>query len=135
MSSAVDFFVICLLAVPIIIVITLIALIIYGVVKKKRRIAVISSLILVIPTVLIVGYSLLFPTEFPYADPFIHGKSKEEIVKTYGEPEINGERKIGYFIGKDNRGIDPSYLDLYYYIYFDENGFAVEINSGVQPGG
>ena len=135
MSSAVDFFVICLLAVPIIIVITLIALIIYGVVKKKRRIAVISSLILVIPTVLIVGYSLLFPTAFPYADPFIYGKSKAEIVRAYGEPKINGERKIGYFIGKDNRGIDPSYLDLYYYIYFDENGFAVEINSGVQPGG
>ncbi|MBQ8614694.1 MAG: hypothetical protein IJ416_10815 [Ruminiclostridium sp.] len=134
-SSSIDFFIICLLAVPAIIVIILIALIIYGIVKKKRRIAVISSLILVIPAVLIVGYSLVFPTIFPYVDSLIYGKTKAEVIEIYGEPELNGERRIGYYIGVDNRGIDPSYLDLYYYVYFDENGLVDEIYSGVQPGG
>lgn len=124
-----------IIAVPILFVLALIGLIIYGAVKKKRKIAVISASILVFSIAITASYAFLFPTSFPYADPFIYGKSKAEIVRTYGEPEINNERKIGYFIGKENKGIDPSYLDLYYYIYFDESGFAVEINSGVQPGG
>lgn len=135
MDNFFDFIIICALAVPIIIVIALISLIIYGVVKKKRKVAVVSSLILVIPTLLIVAYFLAFPTKFPYIDSLLYGKSKAEVIEIYGEPEINSESKIGYYIGKDDGGIDPSHLDMYYYVRFDEDGFAEEIYCGLQPGG
>ena len=135
MNIIVDAIIIGMIVVPLLIVISLIVLIIYGAVKKKPKIWITSSLILFVPPIIMGIFMFVFPTEFPYVDRILYGKTKGEVIEIYGEPELNGERIIGYYIGVDNEGIDPSHLDMYYYVCFDGDGVVDEIYSGVQPGG
>lgn len=107
------------------------ALIIFGFLKRKFGLAIISTLILVLP----VAFYIAFPTEFPYVNLLLYDKTKEEVIEIYGEPEYDGETIIGYYIGVDNRGLDPTHLDLYYYLEFNDDGNVCRIFEGVQPGG
>lgn len=114
-----------------------IVFIVYGILKKKWKLAVITSAVsLLIPTGSIL-YIVLFPTQFPYIDSWVYGKSKEAIIEKYGEPEYNWDRMIGYYTGEDHGffGIMDSNNSFYYYIYFDENGMADTIQEGIQKGG
>ena len=131
----INLFIIAILALPVLFVLLLIFRIIYGLVKNKRKTAIICAVILGSFVLLIVGFMFLFPTEFPYVDRILYGKTKEEVIDIYGEPELNGKERIGYYIGIDNKGIDPSHVEMYYYVCFDENGFVHEIYSGLHPGG
>lgn len=135
--NIIDVVLICALALPIIAAVVLISLIIYGIVKKKRKIVVASSLILIIPILLTVVWFFLFPTQFPYIDSMLYGKTREEVIGIYGEPGIKEGGCIGYYIGNDNGffGIMPSNLPQYYYIDFDENGFADDIYISGPKGG
>ena len=107
------------------------ALIIFGFLKRKFGLAIISTLILVLP----VAFYIAFPTEFPYVDFLLYDKTKDEVIEIYGEPEYDGETIIGYYIGVDNRGLDPSGMDLYYYLEFNDDGDVCRIFEGVQPSG
>lgn len=109
---------------------------IYGLVKKKYWILIAEA----VAILCVVLCLYLFPTRFPYADPWIMGKTKEQVVAVYGEPTgYDGEGMISYMIGKDRgvfgTGLMGSNNDIHYYIYFDENGKAYKIQEGCQIGG
>lgn len=109
---------------------------IYGLVKKKCWVLIAEAV-----AILCVAACLyLFPTRFPYADPWIMGKTKDQIVAVYGEPTgYDGEQMISYMLGKDRgvfgTGLMSSNNDIHYYIYFDGNGKAYKIQEGCQIGG
>lgn len=112
-----------------------IALIILGAVTKKRKLVVICSIILVVEILLVTAYCIAFPTCFPYCDLWIIGKSREQIIDVYGEPHDRSGATISYYIGEDSSWIMPSHLPQYYYIVFDENGYACEVYAGGPKGG
>ncbi len=69
----------------------------------------------------IIAYCVIFPTDFPYADPWVLGKTKEEIIEVYGEPEYN-EDKLAY-------PTEYGVLDMeYYVIEFDKEGRAIRVS-------
>lgn len=87
--------------------------------KRKKQIAIFSSLIIAI-VLLIISFYIIFPTQFPYVDMWIYGKTREEIQEVYGEPAHVGHGifyDIGFFFGET----------LYYWIEFDIDGKAIEI--------
>lgn len=109
---------------------------IYGLVKKKYWVLITEAVVILC----VVLCLYLFPTRFPYADPWIMGKTKEQIVAVYGQPTgYNGDGMISYILGKDGgvwgTGLMGSNNDIHYYIYFDENGEAYKIQEGCQLGG
>ena len=109
---------------------------IYGLVKKQYAILIAEAVVILCAVLCL----YLFPTRFPYADPWIMGKTKEQIVAVYGEPTgYDEERMISYILGKDRgvlgTGLMDSNNDIHYYIYFDENGEAYKIQEGCQLGG
>ena len=109
---------------------------IYGLVKKKYWVLIAEAVVILC----VVLCLYLFPTRFPYADPWIMGKTKEQIVAVYGEPTgYDGERMISYELGKDKgvfgTGLMGSSNMMHYYIYFDEHGEAYKIQEGCQLGG
>lgn len=104
---------------------------------KRRRLKriVVFSVILGLLILLVIGMFVLFPTRFPYCDMWIKGKTREEIISAYGEPDFSSD-KIGYNVGYGTIGFDVYHnSDYYYYIEFDDNGLADEIYVAVQPGG
>ena len=110
--------------------------VIYAIVKKKYWVMSIPVVIALVVALCV----YLFPTRYPYMDPWIMGKTKEQIVAVYGEPTgYDGERMISYILGKDRgvlgTGLMDSNNDIHYYIYFDENGEAYKILEGCQIGG
>ena len=59
---------------------------------------------------------ILFPTEFPYVDLWVFGKTKEQIIEVYGEPEYNEYQELAY----ETKWM---FMDMFYYVIeFDENG-------------
>lgn len=100
---------------------------IYGIVKKKYWILISEGIVIL----LIALCCYLFPTEFPYVDPWIIGKTKEEIVAVYGQPDgIDWGSVISYDLGRDSYGQDWNY-----YIHFNENGVAFKVEKGGPIGG
>lgn len=100
---------------------------IYGTVKKKYWILISEGIVIL----LIVLCCYLFPTQFPYVDPWIIGKTKEEIVAVYGQPDgIDWGSVISYDLGRDSYGQDWNY-----YIHFDENGVAFKVEKSGPVGG
>ena len=111
-----------------------VGMLIFGYVKHKRKLLIVASVLTVIAVLLEIMFFVLFPTRFPYCDSWIVGKTKDEIVTKYGEPDFNGYR-IGYNVGYGTIGLDAPNVDYYYYVEFDENGYADEIYIASQPGG
>lgn len=113
------------------IIILPVALIVYGIIKKKKRLVIVTSIVSLLAVFIGLGYNLLFHTRFPYVDSWIIGNSKENIIKVYGEPEVNGDKIIWYFIGKDNGFLGTGLMDstdrYYYRIWLYENGQAYKI--------
>ena len=70
---------------------------------------------------------------YPYDMDWIKGRTADEIVAEYGEPDIWTTTKFGYDVGRswDN----PENVNDYYYIEFDENGCANDVYIALQPGG
>lgn len=108
---------------------------IYGIVKKKYWILIAEAAVVLC----IVLCCCLFPTQFPYMDHWIMGKTREQIVALYGEPtgRWNSDGMICYDLG-----MDPGFLGsmssgdhLYYYIHFNSDGVAYEIVKGGPIGG
>lgn len=103
----------------------------------KRRV-LISIAAIVTVLALILGIFSLFPTQFPYIDGWILGKTRDQITALYGNPTgYDQSHMISYYLGKDTGffGIMSSNNDLHYYIYFDSNGQANRILKGCQLGG
>lgn len=120
-----------------IIVLTPIVLIIYGIIKKKRRLVAVTLIVTFVVVALITAYCVLFPTAFPYCDMWIIGKTRDEIIKVYGEPD---GPMFSYYLGEDNGffGAMDSSDSFYYYISFDsndKNGIACDVYKGIQLGG
>lgn len=115
-------------------ILTLLALTVYAFIKRKARIiAAMAATVLCIAALF-----ALFPTQFPYADIWIIGKTREQITALYGEPTgYDQAGMISYQLGKDHGffGIMSSNNDVHYYIYFDSQGKACKILEGCQLGG
>ncbi len=107
---------------------------IYGIVKKKYWILIAEGAVVLC----IILCCYLFPTRFPYMDHWIIGKTREEIVSLYGEPNgYDWDGMIAYDLGSD-RGFFGAMSDAhhwYYYIYFDSNGVAYKVTEGGPIGG
>ncbi len=127
----IDLFFILIILFFLAIIILPIVLIVYGVIKKKKKIVIATSTISLLILFICLGYNFLFPTKFPYVDKWIIGNSKENIIKVYGEPEVNGDELIWYYTGKDNGVFGTGLMDspnrYYYRIWFDENGEAYKV--------
>lgn len=94
--------------------------------KNKKRIWIFSSVIVAI-ILLSVAFYVIFPSNFPYVDMWIYGKTSEEIQAIYGEPHYDGHGMICY-------RTEWQFLDYNYYcIEFDESGKAVEIYEALTP--
>lgn len=135
----INFIVICLLVFAALIMLAPVALIVFGIKKNNRKI-VFATIIVTLAVILFVSaYCILFPTAFPYVDLWVYGKTYEQISTVYGQPDFLNDNNgiIGYKLGKDNGffGIMASNCYYYYYIYFDENKTAYQVEKRIQIGG
>lgn len=73
-------------------------------------------------------------THYKYNDSWIIGKTLEEIQERYGEFDLKLDTKKAYYVGAEDYGIDPSYIDFYYYITFKDD-IATDVYVDAQPGG
>ena len=108
---------------------------IFALVKRQYWILLIESALIAC----IVLFVYVFPTRFPYVDQWIVGKTKDEIVSVYGQPDgrWNSEGMISYDLGPDRGflGLMCGYEHLYYYVYFGDNGLAYKVLKGGPIGG
>lgn len=129
----VDILFILILLVPILMILIPIVLIIYGIVKKKFKLITITAIITVIIYACCVLWNILFPTQFPYVDKWIYGKTEEEIIAVYGEPSYYNVSNIMYYVKDDDgvfgTGLMDSSNELYYHIYFDKDGKACKVEA------
>lgn len=104
---------------------------IIGYYAKKKSLIWISGSVFAFLIIGIVSFFILFPTEFPYVDLWVYGKTKEQIIEVYGEPEYNEYRELAY----ETKWM---FMDMFYYVIeFDENGRAYRMHESpyVGPGG
>lgn len=96
--------------------------------KKKKRIIIYAAVI----TVCIIGsviWCVLFPTAYPYVDLWVLGKTEEEIIEVYGEPDYNESWSDYSELAYYTKYIifDPDY----YIITIDEDGKAIDVREDV----
>lgn len=99
--------------------------------RKKRKLIGVSAVVMVLCSVGAITWCVLFPREYPYVDLWVLGKTEEQIIEVYGEPDYNEYKELAY---KTNW----EFFDMnYYVIEFDENDRAYKIWEGpyVGPGG
>ena len=107
---------------------------IYGIVKKKYWLLIAECVVVLC----IILCCYLCPTRFPYMDPWIMGKTRDQIVALYGEPTgYDSDGMIAYDLGPDRGffGIMSDAHHWYYYIHFDSNGRAYKVLDGGPIGG
>ncbi len=129
--SFLEFFILGILAC---IAIAFLIPLIYGIVKRKYWLIIAEGIVVLC----IVLFFYLFPTQFPYMDNWIIGKTREEIVNLYGEPTgYDWDSMIAYDLGPDRGffGIMSDAHHWYYYIHFDANGVACKVEEGGPIGG
>ena len=79
-------------------------------------------------------------TYYRFNDWDVSGSTVQDIVKRYGEPDINMYTpgrggSLWYYIYTDEGPIMPDHLEHFYRIGIDENGRAAEISDTVRKGG
>lgn len=117
------------------------AVMIRGVVKQKSlggRLAFLIAAGVVTAAVLLFTNS--HATYYRFNDWTVSASTAQDIVKRYGEPDIDRYTpgkggSLWYYIYTDNGPIMPDHLDHYYYIALDANGKVTEIMEDVRPGG
>lgn len=88
--------------------------------RKKEALIRIAAVIMGICITGAITWCALFPTAYPYVDLWVLGKTEEQIIEVYGEPEYNDYRGLAYYTWSF---IDPNY----YVIEFNENGKACNV--------
>lgn len=101
--------------------------------RNKKKVICIVLFVLLLSSC--VASFLSHSTYYKYNDWWIIGRSYDEIVKRYGEFDYDNGREKGYYIGKDDGPIMPSHQDIYYWVWFDENGIATKVCIANAPGG
>ena len=113
----------------------------HGRVKQKRlggRLAFLIAAGAVTAAVLLFTNS--HATYYRFNDWAVSGSTVQDIVKRYGEPDINMYTpgrggSLWYYIYTDEGSIMPDHLEHFYRIGIDENGRAAEISDTVRKGG
>ncbi|MDR0919585.1 MAG: hypothetical protein LBM93_10145 [Oscillospiraceae bacterium] len=99
----------------------------------KKNISIISITIIILAFIIV--FFAQHKTYYKYNDTWIIGKHYTEIEKRYGKfDKGNGITRGGYYAGEwhDFHGTLPEY----YFIYFDEEGYAIKIKKeSHNPGG
>ena len=106
-------------------------LLVVGAVKRRKNLVISCSAIIVVEILLIIAFNLMFPTSYPYVDRWIIGKTEDEIIAVYGEPDVTHGYRIGYESYKSLLSSGPEY----YYIHFDKNGIANLVEKSGPIGG
>ena len=96
--------------------------------KKEKLIRIAAVIMGICPSVVIIWY-LIFPTAYPYVDLWVLGKTEEEIIEVYGEPNYNESWSDYSELAYYTKYIifDPDY----YIITIDEEGRAIAVREGV----
>ena len=94
--------------------------------RKKEALIRIAAVIMGICITGAITWCVLFPTAYPYVDLWVLGKTEEQIIEKYGEPDFSRD--------EDHRHDEIAYYTRYiimdadyYIITFDENGKAVDV--------
>ena len=117
------------------------AVMMHGIVKQRRlggRLAFLIAAGAVTAAVLLFTNS--HATYYRFNDWAVSGSTVQDIVKRYGEPDINMYTpgrggSLWYYIYTDEGPIMPDHLEHFYRIGIDENGRAAEISDTVRKGG
>lgn len=104
----------------------LVGLTVYCIINKKFKL-----LVCTVAAALVFLFFVIFPRKFPYADIWIKGRTKEEIIAVYGEPDYGYSSNSAIAYKVKSRRQSRSY----YWISFDENGKADDIRLSTPPGG
>jgi len=110
----------------VVLLVVLSILLIKNIICKNERLIKVLILLVVTIVLLTVSFYIIFPTNFPYVDLWIYGKTSEEIQVVYGAPDYDGHGIICYAAG-------PHFWDTNYYCIQFENGKAVEIYETTTP--
>lgn len=117
------------------------AVMIRGVVRKKSLGGRLAFLIAAgVMTAAVLLFTNSHATYYRFNDWTVSASTAQDIVKRYGEPDIDRYTpgkggSLWYYIYTDNGPIMPDHLDHYYYIALDANGKVTEIMEDVRPGG
>lgn len=117
------------------------AVMMHGIVKQRRlggRLAFLIAAGAVTAAVLLFTNS--HATYYRFNDWAVSGSTVQDIVKRYGEPDINMYTpgrggSLWYYIYTDEGPIMPDHLEHFYRIGIDENGRAAKISDTVRKGG
>lgn len=117
------------------------AVMMHGIVKQKRLGGRLTFLIAAgVVTAAVLLFTNSHATYYRFNDWAVSGSTVQDIVKRYGEPDINQYTpgkggSLWYYIYTDDGPVMPDHLDHFYYIVLDENGKATEVRENVSPGG
>ena len=105
--------------------------------KKRTKQRIITIVVLVI-LALIILYAYSHSTHWKFNDWFVLNSSREEIIAWYGQPDFERGSLIGYETGSKDHGLGPmggTGLPLYYWIEFDDSGYASQVYVALPMGG
>lgn len=88
---------------------------------KKKAVMKIATTAMVFCFTVAITWCVLFPTAYPYVDLWVLGKTEEQIIEAYGEPEYNDGRGLAYKTKWVFADMD------YYVIEFDKNDKACHV--------
>ena len=97
--------------------------------KKKKRVLV-SAVVMGLCLAATIIWYILFPTAYPYMDLWVLGKTEEQIIAKYGEPDYGSEKAWQH----DEMAYYTRYIIFdpeYYVITFDEEGKAIDVREGL----
>lgn len=110
--------------------------------KHKKCIIIFVVISIVILISALVLFFASHSTYIKYNDWWIVGNSVENVRERYGEFDLGKYNEnggtFGYFAYEDDGRhnlLDPSYLDMYYYIKYNSDGIVENVYMASQPGG
>lgn len=94
----------------------------WAITHKKKTVIKIATAAMVLCFIVAITWCILFPTAYPYVDLWVLGKTEEQIIEVYGEPEYNDGRGLAY----KTKWV---FFDMdYYVIEFDGDGKACRVH-------
>lgn len=100
-------------------------MLIFAVKYKKGFLARFLGLLVTVFTIGGVAFVAMYPTDYPYIDLWVFGKTENEIIEVYGEPRYNNEDGLIY-------PTEYFYWDQQYYVItFNKNGRAIYVEERI----
>ncbi|MBR6459982.1 MAG: hypothetical protein IKS49_07535 [Actinomycetaceae bacterium] len=65
---------------------------------------------------------------YKYNDDWIVGRNITEVEERYGQARKFNDNSYGYVLYKENFGLDPRSIDIYYGMFTDDNGVVTQVD-------